>query len=66
MMEATSEGCEVVEDKSISSNDMKDLLTEFLGKKYVRKGLSEDYFSRLHRLKEGLVEQEKKQLKPKK
>lgn len=46
-----SEVCEVVEDKGISSNEMSDKMSQFLGKKG---GLSDDDYTRLKRFQTAL------------
>lgn len=44
----------MVEDKGISCGEMKEKLSEFLGKKHVYNELSEDDYARLTRLKDAL------------
>lgn len=58
MATSQSDGkCEVVEDKGISEQDMKDVLAGFLSKKSVREGLSEDDYAKLSRFQKALEEE---------
>lgn len=54
-MSLNSEACvQVVEDKSISSTEVHKNLSDFLGKKHVREGLSDDNYTRLQRIQKTL------------
>lgn len=51
-----SEACvvQVVEDKSISTSQVYKNLSEFLKKKHIQEGLSDDDYARLERIQKAL------------
>ena len=49
-----TEVCRIEEDKPISGEEMEKKLSEFLGKKSTRNGLSDDKYSTLKRFQEAL------------
>lgn len=53
-MNSESCRCVVVEDKGISNSQVRKNLSEFLGKKYIREGLSDDNYARLERIQKAL------------
>ena len=54
MSTLNSETCVVLEDKGIGNGEVHKNLSEFLGKKYVQEGLSDDKYARLERIQKAL------------